>query len=352
MHALFLGITLGVALASPRIGQNDEQPLTGALLLSSDSTFVKRVRTLVRAPFKPFLEFEKSFDPERFMIRKWGAQRVIVIDRLLPMFHEREQKQFLLMELANRIDKDLIVKLSDLSRNKENVLASTVERVFPPSSRPDGFDISKSAVGVDATVNVTAHFRNGEGNKTVKIPLDPATSFRRNRALDQYAMPPKGRELTIDELKMQAQRSEEYSSALEQVPYHAFGTTRGEIQFGIRESAEMIRELMASFDLKNKQAADSLLEKLGILALGELPKGKVPFDQLPSEVRKQFTDALEGSWKSLGYSNQDEAAAAMAGASSFEISVNVGLYRSFRAFDPVTKKPGSGMVYNFILIRP
>lgn len=347
-----LGMIFWLAFTNQGIRQVDERPISGSLLLSPDAAIVRKLRNLIRPPFKYFEEFERTFNSQRFIIRKWGSQRLIVVDRQLPMFQEQVEKHSLLLELANAVDENLIVKMSGISKNKGSVLASTIDKLFPPLSRPDGFDISKSAVGIDATVNVTAHFSNDGGLKSVKIPMDPAASSRRNRALDQHLMPPNSRRLTEEEKQAQARLSEDSRNSLEQAPFYAFGTARAELHSGLRESADMIRDLLAGFDLKNKQASDLLLDKLGMMSLSQLARGKVPFDQLPQELRKQFTDTLEGSWKSLGYSSQDEASAAMAGATSFEVSINFGLYRSFRAFDPVTGTPGSGMVYNFVLIRP
>lgn len=301
----------------------------------------------------PLLEFAARFKEERFVLAKWGARGAILIDRQTPLLSRRQSRCDLVRLLCDYVGPDLVVRMSDVPESSRPGFVEALEEFFPRHSRTDGFEMKQAAVGIDITVNVTVYGDDPGQYRNIQLPMPRALTRPRDNALDAYPMPQKGRELSNEEKMRHARETEAIRSNLERVNFRAFGTANNHLAEGLRETATILEKLNAELDTQTKKAAEDLLSKVGLkLSLKDLPQGKVPLDNLSEDMRRQVWEQMSGAWKHWGYESLADAEQFLVNSSAVEVTMNIGLSRTFTPHDKQTGRPSTGMVYNFILIRP
>ncbi len=350
MPLVLYALAFAVSLAGQRTDQADSVPLHNLLLISADAQIVERVEDRYRYGM-PLSELTKSLDGERFSLSKWGSRGVILIDRRLPLLVEKESQRNLVLSLSESVGPDLVVRVTDVPESKRQRIVESLEEFFPWHGRSEGFDMKQATVGVDLSLNVVLHAADGNQKKIV-LPMLPALARRRNAVLEDHPMPQRNRELSQEERGRLARETTARTSQLERMTIHTFGTARKYLPEGLRASADTLELLLSKLDDRTKEAAAELIDKLGHNpSLRDLPAGKVRLDELPEELRDRLMNQVKSDWEFLGFSSALDAEGFLLDSSSVELSMNIGLRRTFSASDKQTGRPSSGMVYNFLVIR-
>lgn len=351
MPLVLYALAFAVSLAGQRTDQADSVPLHNLLLISADAQTVVRVEDRYGYGM-PLAEFSKGFTAERFSLSKWGSRGMILIDRRLPLLVEKESQRNLVLSLSESVGPDLVVRVTDVPESKRQRFVESLEDLFPWHSRSEGFDMKKAAVGVDLSLNVVLHDAGGN-QKKVALPMLPALARRRNAVLEDHPMPQRNRELSQEERGRLTRETTARTSQLERMTIHTFGTARKYLPDGLRASADTLELLLSELDTRTKEAVEGLIDKVGLHpSLRDLPGGKVHLDELPEELRDRLMNQVKSDWEYLGFSSALDAERYLRDSSSVELSMNIGLRRTFSASDKRTGRPSSGMVHNFLVIRP
>lgn len=350
MFTLCHALALGLALTSSQTPQ-DVQPLKNLLLMSADATVVAKVKKEYRYGI-PFAEFTAKFSDARFAVDKWGNQGAILVDRQIPLLMKRESQRDLLRSLVDIAGPDSVVRIGEIPPDKRTRFMAAIEEMFPWHSRPDGFDLGRAAVGLNANFNATIHSNDPGGDKNITLPMPEEMARARDKTLDSYPMPQKGRELSEAERSRIVKEGDARNSELEQSELHTFGTARKNIVEGLRECATVLEMLFTELDNQAKEAAEELMDKVGFApSLRSMPKGRVPFSELPGETRNQLLEQAGADWKFLGFASPGDAQQFILNSGSVEVTLSIGMRRTYNPYNPRTHEPRSGMVYNFVLIR-
>lgn len=351
MLALSHTLALGLTLLCPQAVWEDVFPLKNLLVMSTDAKVVAKVKKEYRYGI-PLAEFTAKFSDDRFVLDKWGNQGAILIDRQIPLLVKRESQRDLLRSLLDNVGPDSVVRIGEIPPHKRTGFMAAVEEMFPWHSRPDGFDLGRAAVGLNANFNVTVHSNDPGSDKNITLPMPEEMTRARDRTLDAYPMPQKGRELSEAERASIVKEGDARNSELERSDFHTFGTARKNIVEGLRECARVLDGIFAEVDSQAKEAAEELMDKVGFApSLRSMPKGKVPFSELPGETRNQLIEQAGADWKFLGFASPGDAQQFILNSGSIEVTLSIGMRRTYNPYNPQTHEPRSGMVYNFVLIR-
>lgn len=338
-------------ILTPQASGEGSQPLSNLLLVSVDSKIVGKVRDQYRYGM-PRSEFAQKFGDGRVSLHEWGTRGMVLLDQELPLLVELESRRDLVKVLLEGVGPDWVVRVKDVPGNRRETLVGAIEEFFPRHSRPDGFDMNEAAFGLHLSFNVTLYDNSGR-YKTISLPMPPAVAKTRNDALESHLMPQKGRELTREERARLVQEGETRVALLDKVEFHTFGAARSNLVGGLREAANALEKRFAEVEGETKQAAHELMAKVGFgPPIGEIPRGKVTIENLPADIKGRLTEQLTSSWRTLGFLSPEEAEQYLLRAQAAEVTISLGLRRTFSASDKLTGRPSTGMVHNFLLIRP
>lgn len=351
MFSMQCALSLSIFLLCMQGKQEDSIPLNNLLLITADGKLVSKVEKQYEFGM-PLSDFSAAFKRDRCMIYKWGARGAIVIDRHLPLLVEKESRRDLIKSLSEYVGRDLVVRVGDVPEGQRQRFLDAIEEFFPWNTRPHNFDMREAAVGVDLSLNVSISGVGASNARKVVLPMPPELAKRRNHALESHLMPQRDRELSDEEQARVKKQNEDRASSLEQLNLRFLGTARENVVDGLRESAVLLEQLLIEVNDQAKRAAQDLIEKVGFEpSITDLPKGKIRIEDLPAGIRDRLVEQVNAEWKFLGYDSAHDAEKSLLESSSVELSINLGLRRTFSASDRQKGRPSSGMVYNFILIR-
>jgi len=350
-RVLIAALIIGGALVAEAQIPPEPVKVRSVLLASNRPQIV----ALVRRAFQPDIELAKletAVKKENLIVERWGDQGIILIDPKIPPLAEADDQLALLKALPEFVRPDFTIRLEDLKGESGNRVREAIDGMFPWQSRPRGFDLSKSAFGLDFTTNFTINPSQGGSYRNAQLPMDPSATRQRNRALDAFSVPQRTEALTEAE-RAKLDRELMSQREREELKFTYLGWAKTRLSNGLAEFAKKLDERLQQLGELKAKAADSLLAKLGLNGLvSNMPKGKVGLDELSPQQRQELDKALAGSWQSIGFSSLTEAKDFLANGGQIEMSLNVGLYRSFSPFDAKSGKPGTGMSFSFSLIRP
>ena len=345
-------ITFGAIQAFSQTTSAPVNSIKGIALLTNDRAIADQLRKSLKAGFKQD-EVAYRLPPERFVTRLLENGRLVAIDRGHPYLEAKSQDLALVGLLDEYCGKDLSIQVGDVPVSRRAEFVAQIDRMFPEYSRPIGYDVGKAALGLHYSVNVTLTGGDGTTQKTARLPMPRELIESRSKALSGRTMPMRIEPLPQKHLDSIAASAQELLNNRGRMETHCLGNYANRVPEGMRDASELLEETIAELDTSTRKASEKLLGKIGSTpAFDTLPKGAIGIEQLDKSLAESALDQFVNGWQSMGFSSSDLAKTFFNASSKVEVSVSLGLYRSFSSRNQATRTPGTGMVYNFLLIRP
>ncbi|HTQ11752.1 MAG TPA: hypothetical protein VMI31_16950 [Fimbriimonadaceae bacterium] len=282
-------------------------------------------------------DLKKLLPSDRFVIRTWGSQGVVALDRRLGVIAEIQQGVDVAKALAKFGGSGLAARIGDLSDGDRSAICDYLNGVAPTETRQDGFDLKDGAVGLDAQVSVT--LKDPVSGKVVQIGLPQNNDATRHRNELLAKMPIPLRTIPPGEADRFTKQGMERSVAVGDVEFHVFGLGRRTLPEGLRVAADLIAEVEKDLNSKRARAAHDLVKLLGLD--DSLPSTANSVNDLPKSLRDELTASLTENWRAWGLGSPQEAESLLANSNSIGVTTWLGICQCQDPGNPAMHKPGS-----------